>query len=154
MARRYTDPSDTTDLARLDPEAIDAVREQAWPQVRNADEMHEALMTLACVSEAEAEASGWTVLLKTLAKHQRATLLNPAPIMPAPESNPSPPGRGAGVRVRAERGGTAMPDPHPRPLSRRERGAIDYSSPLALSVATSSGTSLTITPRERFGGGA
>ena len=40
MARRYTDPSDTTDLARLDPEAIDAVREQAWPQVRNADEMH------------------------------------------------------------------------------------------------------------------
>ena len=31
------------------------VAEEAWPQVRDTDEMHEALMGLACITEAEAQ---------------------------------------------------------------------------------------------------
>ena len=44
--RRYADPQSADDLGRLDADAIDAVREEAWPQPRNADEMHEALSGL------------------------------------------------------------------------------------------------------------
>ena len=41
--RRYVDPESADDLGQLDAEAIDAVREEAWPRARSADEMHEAL---------------------------------------------------------------------------------------------------------------
>src|SRR5690606_102760 len=43
QTRRYADPQAATDLGRLDPEAVARVREEAWPRVRSADEMHEAL---------------------------------------------------------------------------------------------------------------
>ena len=39
-------PVDARDLARLDPEAIERVREQVRPQPRDADELHDLLMTL------------------------------------------------------------------------------------------------------------
>lgn len=64
------------DLGRLDPDAIAAVREEAWPQVRDADEMHEALTLLGFVSVAEvAVNTGWGERLHALAKAGRATLL-------------------------------------------------------------------------------
>ena len=37
----------------LDPAAIEAVRGEAWPQVRSADEMHEALEALGAISDAK-----------------------------------------------------------------------------------------------------
>jgi ATP-dependent helicase Lhr and Lhr-like helicase len=39
-------PVDARDLARLDPAAIDRVREQVRPQPRDADELHDLLMTV------------------------------------------------------------------------------------------------------------
>ena len=39
-------PVDARDLARLDPDAIDRVREQVRPDPRDADELHDLLMTL------------------------------------------------------------------------------------------------------------
>jgi ATP-dependent Lhr-like helicase len=73
MSRRYSDADSASDLGRLDPAAIDSVREQAWPQVRNADEMHEALMGLGCVTEDEVQACSWRAWLDTLAAARRAT---------------------------------------------------------------------------------
>jgi ATP-dependent Lhr-like helicase len=74
MSRGYGDRSDAGDLARLDASAIAQVREQAWPRARNADEMHEALMGLGCVTAREALANpGWPDLLQQLAQAQRAT---------------------------------------------------------------------------------
>src|SRR4029079_11701252 len=55
MGRRYADADSAEDLGRLDPGAIESVREQAWPQVRDADEMHDALMGLGCVTDSEAQ---------------------------------------------------------------------------------------------------
>ncbi|GAB3371794.1 DEAD/DEAH box helicase [Lysobacter rhizosphaerae] len=75
MARRYADADSADDLGRLDPGAIEEVREQAWPQVRNADEMHDALMGLGCVTQDEAESNAWTEWLRRLAKDHRATRL-------------------------------------------------------------------------------
>ncbi len=74
QARRYADPADAGDLGRLDPGAIDAVREQAWPSPRNADEMHEALQSLGVVTAEEAASNAqWMDWLRKLAKDQRAT---------------------------------------------------------------------------------
>ncbi len=63
------------DLGRLDPGAIDAVAEDAWPLAGSADEMHDALMALGAVAAGEAEASGWLPLLERLSGEARATLL-------------------------------------------------------------------------------
>jgi len=64
------------DLGRLDPDAIAAVREEAWPQVRDADEMHEALTLLGFVTATEVDANtGWAERLQALAGARRATRL-------------------------------------------------------------------------------
>jgi ATP-dependent helicase Lhr and Lhr-like helicase len=44
--RRSLPESVLTEVGRLDPEAIAEVRATAWPDVRNADELHDALNTL------------------------------------------------------------------------------------------------------------
>lgn len=75
MSRRYADPDSADDLGRLDPEAIAAVRAEAWPEARNADEMHEALIGLAYVEAREARAHGWLDALHSLAEAGRATRL-------------------------------------------------------------------------------
>ncbi|MDR3447407.1 DEAD/DEAH box helicase [Dyella sp.] len=81
QSRRWSDPESADDLGRLDPEAIASVREEAWPQVRSADEMHEALTILGGITQAEADANeGWNAWLKALAKNHRATLLAPSPL--------------------------------------------------------------------------
>lgn len=74
--RRWTDPSSADDLGALDADAIDSVRGEAWPQARTADEMHEALTGLACITEAEASNNeGWAAWLASLAESGRATRL-------------------------------------------------------------------------------
>ncbi|KQR74147.1 ATP-dependent DNA helicase [Burkholderia sp. Leaf177] len=76
LARRWTDPESADDLGALDADAIAGVREEAWPSVRNADEMHEALSTLACMTDAEAQANDrWPEWLAALANSGRATRL-------------------------------------------------------------------------------
>ncbi|OLL28345.1 ATP-dependent DNA helicase [Burkholderia sp. SRS-W-2-2016] len=76
LNRRWTDPASADDLGALDAAAIDSVRDEAWPQARNADEMHEALTGLACISDAEASAhEDWPALLAALAQSGRATRL-------------------------------------------------------------------------------
>ena len=44
-------PDDSRDLARLDPAAIDRETENAWPRIRDADELHDALLTLSVLPE-------------------------------------------------------------------------------------------------------
>ncbi|WP_240158909.1 DEAD/DEAH box helicase [Burkholderia sp. Ax-1724] len=83
--RRWSDPSSTDDLGALDAAAIDSVRDEAWPQARNADEMHEALTGLACITEAEAQAyEEWPALLASLAQAGRATRM---PLAARPNAN-------------------------------------------------------------------
>ncbi|QAU25506.1 DEAD/DEAH box helicase [Dyella sp. M7H15-1] len=80
QTRHWNGIEDTDDLAKLDPEAIAAVRAEAWPEVRSADEMHEALNVLGFVTTHEVEANaGWRDWLHKLANVHRATLLTPSP---------------------------------------------------------------------------
>jgi len=76
MSRRWGDIDSTDDFGQLDAEAIAAVREEAWPEARNADELHEALTGLGFVTEAElADNFGWRALFDQLISQNRATLL-------------------------------------------------------------------------------
>ena len=80
-AVRQDSPASAGDLGRLDPDAIAAVREEAWPEVRSVDEMHEALDALGGITVDEAVANeGWDDKLRALAKDRRATCLAPSPL--------------------------------------------------------------------------
>ncbi len=61
------------DMGRLDPEAISAVVEEAWPDLRSADELHDLLLDLGALPEGEAGA--WTGYLDELIAAGRAACL-------------------------------------------------------------------------------
>jgi ATP-dependent Lhr-like helicase len=76
QTRRWNEADSADDLGRLDPDAIAAVREEAWPQVRDADEMHEALTLLSFITDEEVAANpGWSERLQALTRMKRATRL-------------------------------------------------------------------------------
>ena len=52
-ARRWLDPESAADLGRLDPEAIERVRSEAWPDTDTADALHDALVMLGFLTEPE-----------------------------------------------------------------------------------------------------
>ncbi|HXG44027.1 MAG TPA: DEAD/DEAH box helicase, partial [Gemmatimonadales bacterium] len=82
--RRAFEPSSGDDLGALDPAAIERVRREARPDPRDADEMHDALLTAGYLREADGtdeagEAGGtaasrppWNALLAELARAGRA----------------------------------------------------------------------------------
>jgi ATP-dependent Lhr-like helicase len=79
QTRHWNGIEDTDDLAKLDPEAIAAVRAEAWPEVRSVDEMHEALNVLGFVTTHEADINaGWLDRLHTLAGVHRSTCFTPS----------------------------------------------------------------------------
>ena len=89
--RRWLDPEKAADIGRLDQSAIDRVREEVWPEPRNPDELHDALVELGFITEAEGllghfavdedvasddEATPeWKSLWESLASERRAALL-------------------------------------------------------------------------------
>ena len=81
IARRFLDPADAADLARLSPAAIDRVRSEAWPAFTNPDELHDALMLTGVMTEREinganpAQSDGRT-WLTGLTEDGRATVLH------------------------------------------------------------------------------
>jgi ATP-dependent Lhr-like helicase len=80
MNRRFLDAEMAADLGRLDSAAIERVREEAWPQVENADELHDALMQLGIVTAAEGKENGWEQLFEKLVADRRASVLTPAQV--------------------------------------------------------------------------
>ncbi len=54
MARRWLDPETAADLGRLDPAAIARAVQELQPQPRNADELHDALMSFGFLTPEEA----------------------------------------------------------------------------------------------------
>ena len=71
--RRGLPASVADDLGRLDPAAITAVVEEAWPDLRNADELHDLLLDLGALPERDAGA--WTGYLEELNAAGRAARL-------------------------------------------------------------------------------
>jgi len=71
-------------LGQLDVEAIARVQSEAWPEARNADELHDALLVMGFLTEREGEAGraegtgdGWRDLFRELVAAGRAARLEP-----------------------------------------------------------------------------
>jgi ATP-dependent Lhr-like helicase len=72
MSRRWIDPASASDLGRLDSEAIARVRQEAWPDAATADELHDALLWLAFLTDGELDANpAWPSLMSELASQRR-----------------------------------------------------------------------------------
>ncbi len=74
--RRAFEPSSADDLGALDPAAIERVRDEAWPDVRDADELHDALLTSGFLTEIEGlsgrEGQSWNGYWRELLDAERA----------------------------------------------------------------------------------
>lgn len=71
---RRTLPVDLAgEIGALDPAAIEEVARESWPVVRDADELHDALLTLVWVPESAA--SGWTGFFPALVESGRAVAI-------------------------------------------------------------------------------
>ena len=94
--RRGLDPESAADIGRLDPEAIERVREEAWPEAATPDELHDALVVLGFATAAEGvagrlaasmadaarrlangERPGWSAHFDALVASGRATRYRP-----------------------------------------------------------------------------
>ncbi|HSC10489.1 MAG TPA: ATP-dependent DNA helicase, partial [Rhodanobacteraceae bacterium] len=120
MSRRWGDIDSTDDFGRLDSDAITAVREEAWPEARNADELHEALMGLGFLTTSElAGNAGWLSLVEQLVSARRATRLYPL----SPIAGDGGEGWGEGAArqrsstASANLGASPSPQPSPPTLS-------------------------------------
>src|SRR5688500_16047609 len=71
--RRWLDPQTAGDMGKLDQGAIDRVREEVWPEPRNADELHDALVELGFITVSEG--SAWQELFDQLKGDKRAAVL-------------------------------------------------------------------------------
>ncbi|HWO00971.1 MAG TPA: DEAD/DEAH box helicase [Blastocatellia bacterium] len=70
--RRWLDPETASDLGALDLGAIERVREEVWPQVDRADELHDALVELGFLTPSEGQ--DWEPYLKELSADRRAAI--------------------------------------------------------------------------------
>ncbi|MGH7518766.1 MAG: DEAD/DEAH box helicase [Gemmatimonadales bacterium] len=80
--RRAFEPSAAADLGSLDVAAIARVRDEAWPDVRDADELHDALLTSGFITEVEGiagrDGTSWVPLFVELSAAGRARTVKPA----------------------------------------------------------------------------
>ncbi len=76
-SRHLLEPEEAAALASLDPEAIRAVCEEAWPLMRNADELHDALVVSGFLTAREVEALNVDTWLTALEADGRASLVHP-----------------------------------------------------------------------------
>ena len=78
VLRRALPSAEAADLGALDPEAVRSVTEQVWPDVRDADELHDLLLDLGVLPAEMSEqaappsAAPWAAYLDSLVKDGRA----------------------------------------------------------------------------------
>ncbi|MGD8909944.1 MAG: DEAD/DEAH box helicase, partial [Chromatiales bacterium] len=78
VRQRHIDPQSAADMGRLNPEAIQQVKQEAWPQPRSADELHDALLISGFIAEDEItsdDSERWQRYLTELQRQRRATRL-------------------------------------------------------------------------------
>ena len=75
MSRRWLDPNSAQDLGALDIDAVRDVKEQAWPDPRDADELHDALVLHGYIRACESRDDIWQPWFDALRSTGRATLL-------------------------------------------------------------------------------
>ena len=74
--RRWLDPAAAKDLGKLDMEAINTVKAEAWPQSSTPDELHDSLVLFGFITEEEGKTESWENFFAELVAQQRATSVN------------------------------------------------------------------------------
>ncbi len=72
--RRMLPESVLEEVGKLDPAAIDQVREEAWPDVRDADDLHDVLHTLVALPEEQSAQAPWVAHFDRLVEQGRAAI--------------------------------------------------------------------------------
>ena len=75
VALRRTDPDLAQGIGALSPEALAEVKAQAWPDIRDADELHDLLLTVILLPVREAEP--WQQYAQELMAARRVTIAEP-----------------------------------------------------------------------------
>jgi ATP-dependent Lhr-like helicase len=71
--RRWLDPQTASDMGKLDQSAIDRVKDEVWPEPRNADELHDAIVAMGFVNALEG--ASWTEYFTELKSDRRAAVM-------------------------------------------------------------------------------
>ena len=74
VSLRRVDPWLDREFGQLDPAAIQEVREQAWPDIRNSDELHDFLLSVGLLPLDQDHA--WAPFVETLVRGGRATVVS------------------------------------------------------------------------------
>src|SRR5881296_2154118 len=77
ITRRGLDVKTAEELGKLDQAAIDRVKDEAWPDVTSADELHDALLVMGALTSAESGVRNaeWKGYFEELVKAGRASVL-------------------------------------------------------------------------------
>jgi ATP-dependent helicase Lhr and Lhr-like helicase len=117
LSRRWLDPASAADIGKLDAEAIRRVREEAWPDAKSADELHDALSWIGFLTDAEVRGNAaWPPLLDELRAQGRV------------ESVPTP--TGAALWIAVERRALFAPEWRDEALIEIIRGRLEGSGPV------------------------
>ena len=73
QSRRHLTVEQAADLGRLDPEAIRRVRAEAWPDFRDEDELHDALVVLGFMAPSEPDESARSMFERLVADGRAST---------------------------------------------------------------------------------
>src|SRR3989454_2779840 len=78
ITRRALDHKTADEFGTLDQSAIDRVREEAWPEVESAEELHDALLVTGALPSAECRVRNaeWQGQFDALVREGRATVMN------------------------------------------------------------------------------
>jgi len=71
--RSWLDPAESEGFSVLDPAAIALVQEEAWPLVRNSEELHDGLYSLGYMTDAEVTTCNYQPFMQQLQQAGRAT---------------------------------------------------------------------------------
>jgi ATP-dependent helicase Lhr and Lhr-like helicase len=114
FTRRAFEPGSADDLGALDPAAILRVRDEAWPDPRDPDELHDALVVSGFLTEVEGragrEGTAWTALFERLVADGRALALD-------------------GLWVATERAALVRAQPDPDAVRELLRGRLEIVGP-------------------------
>ena len=86
--RSWLDPTESTDLSRLDPDAIARVKEEAWPNADSPDELHDVLSIHGFITAKEGKKNSWERYFDSLKIDKRATYIPEQKLWVAAERTP------------------------------------------------------------------
>lgn len=75
QTRRWIDPAEANDLGKLDDAAIETVKQEAWPESRDHDELHDSLCLSGLLTKNDIDENNWKEFYLQLSNENRACII-------------------------------------------------------------------------------